>query len=175
MPAKMGLKEGHREHTLASLLGALREPFALHWRLSPTQLHLVSLGSRCPCHPSAPPAATLAPARVQPSPLAALTSASVESHALEPYCGLLSAVRALGGAPQRLCHGRRCFPPSPTASIHLSKFLPALHAMALPVLSFSPGLRVQDEFRGTFGVPVSSSRSDSFLLVAAFGRCKFRL
>lgn len=46
--------------------------------------------------------------------------------------------------------------------------------MALPRLSFSPGLRVQDEIRATLGVPVSSSRSDSFL-VAAFGRCKFRL
>lgn len=47
--------------------------------------------------------------------------------------------------------------------------------MALLGLSFSPGLRVQDEIRATLGVPVSSSISDSFLLVAAFGRCKFKL
>ena len=47
--------------------------------------------------------------------------------------------------------------------------------MALPGLSFSMGLPVQDEIRATLGVPVSSSRSDSFFLVAAFGRCKFRL
>lgn len=43
-----------------------------------------------------------------------------------------------------------------------------------PPPSFSPGARVQDEIRATLGKPVSSL-SDSFLLVAAFGRCKFRL
>lgn len=47
--------------------------------------------------------------------------------------------------------------------------------MALPGLSFLPGLRFQDEIRATLGLPVSSSSLDSFVLVASFGRCKFQL
>lgn len=47
--------------------------------------------------------------------------------------------------------------------------------MAQPGLSFSPGLRFQDEIRATLGLPVSSSISDLFLLVVAFGRYKFKL
>lgn len=47
--------------------------------------------------------------------------------------------------------------------------------MTLPGLSFSLGLRIQDEIRASLGSPVSSSLSDSFSLVDAFGRCKFKL
>lgn len=46
--------------------------------------------------------------------------------------------------------------------------------MALPGLSFSPGLRFQDELRASHGLPISSL-SDHFALVVAFGRCKFKL
>lgn len=49
--------------------------------------------------------------------------------------------------------------------------------MEFPGLSFASGIRIQDEVRARLGLPVSGpefSRS-SFILVAAFGRCKFRL
>lgn len=46
--------------------------------------------------------------------------------------------------------------------------------MELPGLSLSPGLLFQDDLRATEGVPISSSMADSFLLVASFGRCKFK-
>ena len=47
--------------------------------------------------------------------------------------------------------------------------------MELPGLSFAVGLRFQDELRATLGLPVSFSFADSFHLVVAFGRCKFKL
>jgi hypothetical protein len=46
--------------------------------------------------------------------------------------------------------------------------------MALPGLS-SPDLHLQDEVQGTLGLLVSSSLTDSFHLVVAFGWCKFKL
>lgn len=47
--------------------------------------------------------------------------------------------------------------------------------MELPGLSFAVGLRFQDELRATLGLPMSFTIADSFHLVAAFGRCKFKL
>lgn len=47
--------------------------------------------------------------------------------------------------------------------------------MELPGLSFAVGRRFEDELRASSGLPVSLSPADSFLLVVAFGRCKFRL
>lgn len=47
--------------------------------------------------------------------------------------------------------------------------------MALPGVSFSPGLRFEDDLRASLGLPISLSPADSFALVAAFGRCKHRL
>lgn len=47
--------------------------------------------------------------------------------------------------------------------------------MALPGLSFSPSIRFQDELRATLGILMSSSLANSFLLVATFGYCKFKL
>lgn len=49
--------------------------------------------------------------------------------------------------------------------------------MEFPGLSFASGIRIQDEIRARLGLPVSGpefSRS-SFILVAAFSRCKFWL
>lgn len=49
-------------------------------------------------------------------------------------------------------------------------------AMEFPGLSFSPGLKLQEEIRRKLGVPVSHPSVDrsSFSLVAAFGCYKFR-
>lgn len=49
--------------------------------------------------------------------------------------------------------------------------------MEFPGLSFSPGFKLQDEVRYKLGAPVSHPVLDhySFALVAAFGRCKFKL
>lgn len=49
--------------------------------------------------------------------------------------------------------------------------------MEFSSLSFAPGIRVQDEIRARLGLPVSCPEfsSSSFILVAAFGRSKFRL
>lgn len=49
--------------------------------------------------------------------------------------------------------------------------------MALSVLSFSSGLRLQDEIWHKFKATVTSPSlgPSSFFLVVAFGRCKFRL
>lgn len=48
-------------------------------------------------------------------------------------------------------------------------------AMDLPGLSFSAGRRFEDDLRASLGLLVSLSPSDSFHLVAPFGRCKFKL
>jgi hypothetical protein len=49
--------------------------------------------------------------------------------------------------------------------------------MDLRGLCFDPGLALQAEIRDKFGLPVSRSIIDhsSFILVVAFGRCKYRL
>jgi hypothetical protein len=49
--------------------------------------------------------------------------------------------------------------------------------MALPGLSFLPGLQVQEEIWQRFRLPVTcpSRSASAFSLVVAFGRCKFRL
>ena len=54
---------------------------------------------------------------------------------------------------------------------------PAFAVMELPGLSFTPGLKLQDELRLELGLPISRASlvHSSFILVAAFGRCKFRL
>lgn len=58
------------------------------------------------------------------------------------------------------CHGRGSGsgrPPRITCVSSLPS--PLLPAMALPGVSFSPGLRIQDEIRASLGSPVSSSLS----------------
>lgn len=49
--------------------------------------------------------------------------------------------------------------------------------MALAGLSFATGLKLQEEIRLNLGLPVSNPAlgRDSFMLVVAFGRCKFQL
>lgn len=49
--------------------------------------------------------------------------------------------------------------------------------MELPGLDFAPGLKLKNDLWLDFRQPVSRSTWDrsSFVLVAAFGRCKFRL
>jgi hypothetical protein len=49
--------------------------------------------------------------------------------------------------------------------------------MELPGLSFNPGLATQVRIRHHFASPVTHHALDgfSFILVAAFGRCKFKL
>jgi hypothetical protein len=49
--------------------------------------------------------------------------------------------------------------------------------MELPVLSFSPGLKIQEDVWNYLGLPICYSEfsSRSFALVVAFGHCKYHL